>query len=326
MRSETLNSIPTQVLLTSLMLAIALVSLLIFSPILTQAQLHDPEAEVVKLWPGGNPDDGRSVGTEADFTKATDDLIGGRRIIKLGNVSSPEIHLYRPESTNNTGTAVVICPGGGFNILAWDLEGTEVAKWFNSIGVTAAVVKYRVPTAHLRMPWELPVQDAQRAISILRSRSEELDLNPESIGALGFSAGAIAAVRTGLMDNRTYSAKDKFDQASCKPNFLALIYAGGLINSSATALKTDLQVDQNTPPTFLVHAFDDHVPLDNPMVLLRALKTADVPSELHVYDAGGHGYGLRRVNELPVTSWPDRLREWLNRRDLLEVKQLATGR
>jgi len=158
------------------------------------------------------------------------------------------------------------------------------------------------------MPWELPVQDAQRAISILRSRSEELDLNPESIGALGFSAGAIAAVRTGLMDNRT------------------LIYAGGLINSSATALKTDLQVDQNTPPTFLVHAFDDHVPLDNPMVLLRALKTADVPSELHVYDAGGHGYGLRRVNELPVTSWPDRLREWLNRRDLLEVKQLATGR
>lgn len=322
MKSETLNSIPTQVILLSLMLAIALVSLMLYSPGLTQAQKHDPDAEVTKLWPNGDSD---SVGSEADFTKATDALIGGRKIIKLGNVSSPEIHLYRPEPTNNTGTAVVICPGGGFNILAWDLEGTEVAKWFNSIGVTAAVVKYRVPTARLKVPWEQPVQDTQRAISILRSRSKELDLNRDSIGALGFSAGAIAAARTGLIDKRIYAAKDSPDQASCKPDFLALIYAGGLSNAAGTGLSAGLQVGKDAPPTFMVHAFDDHVSLDHPMVLLQALKKAHVPSELHVYDAGGHGYGLRRVNELPVTSWPDRLKEWLNRRGLLEVKPMQTA-
>ena len=321
MKSETLNSIPTQVLLLSLMLAIALVSLMLFSSDITQAQKHDPEAEVTKLW---QSEDANSISNEADFTKATDALIGGRKIIKLGNVSSPEVHLYRPEPTNNTRTAVVICPGGGFHILAWDLEGTEVAKWFNSIGVTAAVVKYRVPTARLEVPWEHPVQDTQRAISILRSRSEELDLNPDSIGALGFSAGAIAVARAGLMANRTYEVKDKSDQASCKPDFLALIYAGGLSNDAGTGLTSGLLVSKESPPTFMVHAFDDFVSLDHPMVLLQALKKADVPSELHVYDAGGHGYGLRRVNELPVTSWPDRLQEWLNRRGLLEVKPMQT--
>ena len=320
MRSETYNPIPSQILLMSLMLAIALVSLLLFSPVLTQAQKHDPEAEVTKLWPEGNPDDNRTVGAEKDFTKATDRLIGGRKIIKLGNVSSPEFHLYRPESTNNTGTAVVICPGGGFNILAWDLEGTEVAKWFNSIGVTAAVVKYRVPTNRMKVPWQGPVQDTQRAISILRSRSEELGLNPNRIGALGFSAGAIAAARSGLMPNRTYVAKDESDQVNCKPDFMALIYAGGLSNEQGTQLNSGLVINKATPPTFLVHAFDDHVPLDHPMVLLRALKAAEVPSELHVYDAGGHGYGLRRVNKFPVTSWPDRLNEWMNRRGLLDVE------
>ena len=180
------HSIPTQVPVVSLALAIALVSLLLLSPPLTQAQRHDAEAEVTELWPSGVPDDDRTVGPEKDLTKTTDAFVGGRRIIKLGNVSLPEIHLYRPEAANNTGTAVVICPGGGFNILAWDLEGIEVAKWFNSIGVTAAVVKYRVPTNRLKVPWQGPVQDTQRAISLLRSRSEELGLNPERMAHWGF--------------------------------------------------------------------------------------------------------------------------------------------
>ena len=191
--------------------------------------------------------------------------------------------------------------------------------------MTAAVVKYRVPTNRLQVPWQSSVQDTQRAISLLRSRSEELGIQPDQIGALGFSAGAIAVARTGLMENRTYVAKDGADQSSCKPDFMALIYAGGLSNEAGTGLKSGLVVDNDTPPTFLVHAFDDHVPLDHPMVLLRALKKAEVSSEMHVYDAGGHGYGLRRVNELPVTSWPDRLKEWLNRRGLLEVKPMQTA-
>jgi dipeptidyl aminopeptidase/acylaminoacyl peptidase len=123
-----------------------------------------------------------------------------------------------------------------------------------------------------------------------------------------------------MMDKRIYQASDSVDKIPCKPNFMVLIYAGGLSNAAGTRLNPDLKVDEETPPTFLVHAFDDHVSLDHPMVLLQALKKSNVPSELHVYDAGGHGYGMRRVNDLPVTSWPDRLNEWMNRRGLLNVK------
>ncbi len=320
MKFESSNPILAQLPMLLFTLAVAIsLSLLLASPELSQAQKHDADAEVTKLWPNGIPDEDRTVGAERDFTKATDTLIGGRRIIKLGNVSAPEIHLYRPEAILNTGTAVVICPGGGFNILAWDLEGTEVAKWFKSIGVTAAVVKYRVPTHRLKVPWQGPVQDTQRAISLLRSRSDELGLDPKRIGALGFSAGAVAAARTGLMQKRTYRSSDLIDKSPCKPDFMMLIYAGGLSNADGTRLNAGLVVDKETPPTFLVHAFDDYVPLDNPMVLMRALKNSNVPSELHVYDAGGHGYGMRRVDELPVTSWSDRLNEWMSRRGLLDV-------
>ena len=266
------------------------------------------------------------TGSERDFTKSEDELIAGRPIIKLGNVSRPEIHLYLPdENVAKTQTAIVVCPGGGFNILAWDLEGTEVAKWLNSIGVTAAVLKYRVPTNRSNVPWRASVQDTQRAISIVRARANELGLNPDQIGAMGFSAGAIAVGRSGLMRERTYPVNDKSDEYSCTPNFMALIYGGGLVDSAKNSIEKDLTIDSKTPPTFMVHAFDDHVPLETPLVLMNEFKKADVPAELHVYDAGGHGYGLRRVNELPVTSWPDRFKEWMNRRGLTCGSRVVEG-
>jgi len=268
----------------------------------------------VKLWGDSKPPGPRSTdGEERDLTKASDQLVAGRRIIKLGNVSSPELHIF-PRDAGTTGdSAVVVCPGGGFSILAWDLEGVEVAQWLNSIGITAGVLKYRVPTRDLDIVWKAPVQDTQRAISIMRDSADDFEFDVTKIGVLGFSAGAIAAARAGLMPARQYESVDEIDQRSCSPNFTILIYAGGLIDDSKSGLLEGLKIDKATPPTFMVHAFDDHVPLDTPVVLLKALKAVEVPAELHVYDAGGHGYGLRPVEGFPVTTWPQRCREWLQR-------------
>jgi len=280
----------------------------------TQLPTRDLSVTVVKLWGDSKPPGPRSTdGEERDLTKASDQLVAGRRIIKLGNVSSPELHIF-PRDAGTTGdSAVVVCPGGGFSILAWDLEGVEVAQWLNSIGITAGVLKYRVPTRDLDIVWKAPVQDTQRAISIMRDSADDFEFDVTKIGVLGFSAGAIAAARAGLMPARQYESVDEIDQRSCSPNFTILIYAGGLIDDSKSGLLEGLKIDKATPPTFMVHAFDDHVPLDTPVVLLKALKAVEVPAELHVYDAGGHGYGLRPVEGFPVTTWPQRCREWLQR-------------
>ena len=285
----------------------------------TQAQKHDARSAVTKLW--GNikpPGTIHTRGEEGDLTKPSDDLIAGQRIIKLGNVSSPELHIFPRDEGTAGDAAIIVCPGGGFSILAWDLEGIEVANWLNSIGVTVGVLKYRVPTNKLDTVWKAPVQDTQRAISLMRKLSGDFGVDPDKVGVLGFSAGAIAAARSGLMRERQYKPVDDVDESSCYPNFMMLVYVGGLIGEDTKRLKPDLVVDAETPPVFMVHAFDDPVVLDTPVALLSAMKAVDVPAELHVYDAGGHGYGLRRVDGLPVTTWPDRGREWLDRHGWLK--------
>ena len=286
----------------------------------TQAQKRDVNTSVLSLWGDRKPPGpSHTNGAERDMTKATDKGVAGRRIIKLGNVSSPELHVFPRDDGTVGDTAVVVCPGGGFSILAWDLEGTEVARWLNSIGVTVGVLKYRVPTRNLDTAWKAPVQDTQRAISLMRDLAGDFDVDKTKIGVLGFSAGAIAAGRAGLMRQRQYESGDEVDQNSCSPNFMILIYGGGLIDDSKSKLQPGLTIDKAAPPTFMVHAFDDHVPLDTPVVLLKALKAVNVPAELHVYDAGGHGYGLRAVDGFPVTKWPDRCREWLDRNGWLQT-------
>lgn len=291
----------------------------------TQAQkldAVDTRATVLSLWGDRKPPGpAHSPGVERDFTKVTDKGVAGRRIIKLGNVSSPELHIFARDPETVGDTAVVVCPGGGFSILAWDLEGTEVAQWLNSIGITVGVLKYRVPTRDLEKVWKAPVQDTQRAVSLMRDISEDFKFDKTKVGVMGFSAGAIAAARTGLMRQRQYTPGDQADQNSCSPNFMVLIYAGGLIDDSKSKLQSGLTIDKDTPPAFMVHTFDDHVPLDTPITLLKALKAAEVPAELHIYDAGGHGYGLRHVKGLPVTKWPDRCREWLDRNGWLQTAQ-----
>jgi acetyl esterase/lipase len=276
------------------------------------------EPTIVKLWPGKPPgDEGLKVPPEADLTKPEDKLIAGRRIIKLGNVSEPTLAIFRPAKEKDTGTAVVICPGGGHRILAYDLEGTEVADWLNTLGVTGIVLKYRVPARSKEKTYLAAVQDAQRAMSLTRSRASEWGIDAKRIGILGFSAGGETAALATLFPDRQYSATDDVDKVPSRPDFAVLVYPAYLVEQrDPTKLRDDVRVTKEAPPTFLVHAFDDGVTAENSVVLYLALKKAGVASELHVFDRGGHGYGLRPT-EMPVTAWPQRCEEWLKVNKLL---------
>ncbi|MBI3877704.1 MAG: alpha/beta hydrolase [Verrucomicrobia bacterium] len=277
---------------------------------------------VLNLWTDKPPGEPMNVGAEQDFTKPTDRLIAGRRIIKLGNVATPQAHVFLPPKEKRNGTAVVICPGGGFSILAWDLEGTEVADWLNSIGVTAFVVKYRVPTAKQSPSWLAPVQDAQRTVSLARGKAAEWGLDAKRIGVLGFSAGGATAGLTMIKNGeRQYAAADDTDKLSCRPDFAVLVYPAYFVDDKTGQLKSDIVITKETPPAFFVHAANDPIKVDNSVQLFLAMKKAGVSSELHVYDAGGHGYGLRPVAEFPVTTWPKPCEVWMRRNGLLKTTQ-----
>ena len=281
---------------------------------------NQEQAEVLKLWPAQPPGPALNVGEERDFYKLTDKRIAGRKIIKLGNVSTPEAHVFLPAAELSIGSAIVVCPGGGFSILAWDLEGTEVAQWLNSIGVAAIVLKYRVPTRTQKVPWKAPVQDAQRTISLVRSNAKKWNIDPDRIGVLGFSAGGVTAIRTSIATERYYEKSDAADEFSCTPNCSILVYTAGVADptTSNTKMLEDIKVTGDPPPAFMVHAFDDFVPVENCILYMTALKKAKVPSELHLYDAGGHGFGLRPVAEHPITGWPKICEAWLSRRGWLD--------
>lgn len=292
--------------------------------LLLLAPVTAAEPLVLNLWPGRPPGDDRALPPEADQTKDTDKLIAGRRIIKLGNVSVPQLAVHRPPAAQDTGAAVVICPGGGFSILAYDLEGTEVAAWLNSIGVTGIVLKYRVPARDPARRWLAPVQDAQRAMSLVRSRAAEWGIDPARIGLMGFSAGGTtAAYASLLLEERRYEAVDAADRFPCRPDFTLLIYTGGFVERGQTtlALPSGLAMRREVPPMFFVHAWDDGVPVQNALLAAAELKRAGGEVEVHVYDTGGHGYGLRPVADQPVTTWPARAEAWLARRGLLAARR-----
>ncbi|MCA8990078.1 MAG: alpha/beta hydrolase, partial [Planctomycetaceae bacterium] len=185
--------------------------------------------------------------------------------------------------------------------------------WLNKNGIAAAVLKYRVPTRQFEPMWKAPVQDAQRAIRILRTNSEKWNLDPQKVGILGFSAGGHTAARASLTKEAQYAAIDKTDEAPFLPNASILIYPAYLDQKDGSGLTADLKVDSSSPPTFLVHAFDDPISVRGSLYMALALKDAGVPFDLHVYETGGHGYGLRPVENKPVTLWPNRCEEWLTR-------------
>lgn len=297
------------------------VSAFLFCLILPAFTSAAPAPLVLNVWPGTPPGEIKPLPPEGDTTKDDGRMVAGRRVIRIGNVSTPQLAVYQPARDKANGTAVVICPGGGFNILAYDLEGTEVAAWLNSIGVTAVVLKYRVPARDPQQRWLAPVQDAQRAMSVVRSNAAAWGVDPKRIGILGFSAGGATAGYTALFrDARQYPAVDAIDAVSSRPDFALLIYAAYFVERGQTTLNPALPVTftADAPPMFLVHAFDDGIPVQNALLIAAELKKVDVPVELHVYDTGGHGYGLRPVPELPVTTWPQRAEAWLARRGLLK--------
>ena len=273
---------------------------------------------VLNVWPGDPPDETLDLPPEVDKTKDTDRLIAGRRIIKLGNVSTPQIAVYQPSNAESTGAAVVICPGGGHYILAYDLEGTEVAEWLNSLGITAVLLKYRVPFRHKEKRWLSAVQDAQRTMSLVRSKASEWKIDVNRIGMCGFSAGGQTAALTCLLDKRQYSAVDEADQNPYQPNLALLIYPGGLTNSEDTKLESPFSVGAGAPPMFFVHAFDDNVSVQNSLLLASALKAAGGSAELHVFATGGHGYGLRPTKEA-VTHWPQQAGVWLQQQGFVDA-------
>ena len=276
-------------------------------------------AEPLRLWPKDAPGEKGGIGAEADMTKPAEGLVAGQRVMRLGNVAQPTITIFSPPKDKDTGAAVLVCPGGGYSILAWDLEGTEVCDWLNSIGVTGVLLKYRVPKRAGLDRHTAPLQDAQRALGLLRSQATELGLNPERLGVLGFSAGGhlASALSTGF-GTRTYEPLDDADQASCRPDFTILIYPAYLtLKDGGDTLAPEIKVTAQTPPAFIAMTQDDPVHVENACVYSLALKNAKVPCELHLYPDGGHGYGLR-PSAHAVTTWPARAAEWMEKRGLLK--------
>ena len=267
------------------------------------------QGPAIPLWPGTPPGDKGNLGPEHDSTDAKDPLIAGKPVVRITNVSVPTLTVYSPAKPN--GAAVLVFPGGGYRILAIDLEGTEICQWLNSLGITAVLVKYRVPNRAGLPPYAPPLQDAQRAIGMVRARAAEWSIDPKRVGVLGFSAGAhLSAALSTNYEKRTYPRVDAADDLNCRPDFAMLIYPGGVRNPKTNLLAEELQVTANTPATFIVQAEDDSVHVENSLLYYSALKAAKVPVEMHLYPTGGHGYGLRPTKDA-VTTWPARAADWL---------------
>ena len=278
----------------------------------------------IPIWPGAAPDAQPVAGPEkleADTDQK--ELVAGKPWLYISNVSRPTITVYSPNG-KNTGAAVVVFPGGGYEILAIDLEGTEVCDWLTSRGVTCVLLKYRVPASRSDPNWRAPIpspialEDAQRTLGLVRLHATEWHINPHKIGVLGFSAGGHLVAATSVHFERVYPAIDAADKLSCRPDFAIAIYPGHLSfgdeQLQSPKLNSDIRahLTAQTPPTFILQNEDDHVDgINQSLVYYIALKNAGVPVEMHLYAQGGHAFGLRPTN-LPATHWPQLVETWLH--------------
>jgi acetyl esterase/lipase len=272
----------------------------------------------IPIWPGTAPDAQPVKGPEVAGT-VVDSLgrpkpVGGKPWIYVNNVSRPTMTVYSPTG-KNTGAAVVVFPGGGYNVLAIDLEGSEVCDWLTPQGITCVLLKYRVPcmkTGPYR-DCRMALVDAQRTMGLVRSRAAQWHIDPHKIGVLGFSAGGhmVAAISTHF-EKRLYPPVDAADRLSCRPDFAIALYPGHIaVPETHFAMNPDIRVTKQTPPTFIVQAEDDPVdPVENSIVYHAALRKAGVPVELHLYAKGGHAFALRRTSS-PITGWTDLAEGWL---------------
>src|SRR5450432_1961477 len=293
----------------------------------------------IPIWPGSVPDSQPSAAPESVATTGKEELVAGKPWVYVSNVSVPTLTVYSPKS-KNTGAAVVVFPGGGYQILAIDLEGSEVCDWLTTKGITCVLLKYRVtnvgpyPKSGPYPESPMALEDAQRTVGLVRFHAAEWNVDPHKIGVLGFSSGGhLSAAMSTHFKKRLYPVVDAADQQSCRPDFAVAIYPGHLsisaaewdakrgtkkfaIHYPATAdkdlgLNPDIPVTHQTPPTFLLQAEDDHVDnVNDSLAYYIALKNAGVPVEMHLYAQGGHAFGLRRT-KLPVTRWPELVETWL---------------
>jgi acetyl esterase/lipase len=281
-----------------------------------------PEYNQIPIWPNAVPDARPAAAPETFSAKPTSDP--NRFWTCVENVTVPTITVYPPKG-KNTGVAIVVFPGGGYNILSIDTEGTAVCEWLASKGITGILLKYRVPASGphwnsvTRKEEDAPVpaalEDAQRAVGLVRSRAAEWNIDPGKIGVIGFSAGGhLAADVSTHWRQRAYPEADPADKTSCRPDFAVLLYPGHMLEHTTKAfeLNPTVPVDAETPPTFIAQAEDDPVdPVDNSLVYYNALKKAGVAAELHLYAKGGHAFGVRS-GEAPITrQWPGLLETWL---------------
>jgi acetyl esterase/lipase len=260
-------------------------------------QLYSQKQDQIHLWPGKVPGEVKEKSSAVLSPSENDN------IIRVGEVTDPVMEVYKPVKPN--GAAVVICPGGGYHILAWDLEGTEVAAWLNKNGYTAFVLKYRVPDKR-----EGALQDVQRAIRLVRSAASKYGLSADKIGVMGFSAGGSLSARAGTRFNiKSYAPVDAADSLSCRPSFAMLIYPAYLDQGPDHSLTPELQLSKDVPPFYIFQTTDDQY-ANSAIVMAQSLRNAGLPVELHLLPLGGHGYGLRPGKRAAET-WPLLAEKWL---------------
>jgi len=300
-------------------LLVMLCTMLAATGVQAESQVWQPATgyKQVPIWPGAVPDEQPVPGPEK--TTVSKDLIAGQPVTAVTNVTRPTMTVYPPKG-KNTGAAVVVLPGGGFEILAIDLEGTEACDWLTANGITCVLLKYRVPgppydwhcdcRPHNYMVPTLALEDTQRTISLVRHHAREWHIDPHKIGVMGFSAGGfLVAEASTRYTRRLYKPVDAADRESIRPDFAAPIYPGHLAMDGK--LNPNVPVTRDTPPTFLVQAEDDHVDgVEQALVYYTALAKVGAPAELHLYAHGGHAFGLRRT-KLPITAWPELMKTWL---------------
>lgn len=282
------------------------------------------EPLVVDLWPGKAPDEIYPMGPERVRMSPG----GDRKQVEvteptrlITDVTKPTITVYRPAAGKDTGTALLICPGGGYWDLYWQLEGEEVAAWANSLGITGIVLKYRVPRRPDEPkgePARRPLQDAQRAVSLIRSRAGEWGIQADRIGIVGFSAGGHLAIATATnFEQRTYPPIDEVDKISCRPDFAVPVYSGYLKAKDTSELAPGLRIPSGTPPVFLVHGGEDLIsPAEHSVLMYLALKRAGVSAELHVYADTAHDFGVR-PSDRPFGNWTASCADWMRTRGIL---------
>jgi acetyl esterase/lipase len=277
---------------------------------------------VVELWPSGAPEEGAAIGEETTrlspkLDRKQVEVTEQTRLITA--VTKPTLTVCRPAKAKDTGTAVIICPGGGYWDLYWQLEGEEVAAWLNSNGATGIILKYRVPRRPDEPkgePARRPLQDAQRAVSLVRSKAGEWGLR--HIGMVGFSAGGHLVIATATsFEKRTYEARDEIDHISCRPDFAIAVYPGYLKAKDKDEVAPSLHVPAGTPPVFLAHGGEDIIsPPEHSVLMYLALRRAGVPAELHVYAGTAHDFGVRATDQ-PCSTWTEACAAWLRHQGLL---------